>query len=139
MLPSSFIALEEFPLTPSGKVDRRRLPELSHPELSGQTPQTSTAELIAGIWSELLGLERVFSDDNFFEIGGHSLLATRVTTRLRDVFNLEVPVRSLFEMPTVSELAAHVDALLRAGSKLAQPLITRAARTGELPLSFAQE
>ena len=142
MLPTSFIALEEFPLTPSGKIDRRRLPELVQPELieqGGQTPQTSTAELIAGIWSELLGLEHVFSDDNFFEIGGHSLLATRVIARLREIFNLEVPVRSLFEMPTVSELAAHIDAQLRMCGELAQPPITRASRERVLPLSFAQE
>ncbi len=142
MLPTSFIAMAEFPLTPSGKIDRRRLPELALPELieqDGQTPQTSTAELIAGIWSELLGLERVYSDNNFFEIGGHSLLATRVIARLREVFNLEVPVRSLFEMPTVSELAAHIDEQLRMSVKLVQPPITRASRDGVLPLSFAQE
>jgi amino acid adenylation domain-containing protein len=144
MLPTSFIALEEFPLTPSGKVDRRRLPELGQPELIQQSepasPSRPTEELVANIWSEVLGIERVSSGDNFFEIGGHSLLATRVIARLREVFMLEVPLRRLFEMPTISELATYIDTELRvAGTSESQPPITRASKNDVLPLSFAQE
>jgi len=100
---------------------------------------TAATELVAEIWAEVLGLERVGLHQDFFELGGHSLLATRVVSRLREAYKLEVPLRRLFELPTVFELATHIDSLLRDGKDLAQPPIRRQAQDGPRPLSFAQQ
>jgi acyl carrier protein len=112
MVPSAFVFLDSPPLTPSGKVDRRGLPApgQNRPELEGDFvgPRTSTEEVIARIWTDLLNLEEVGIYDNFFDLGGHSLLATRVISRIRDVYEVEMPLRVLFEAPTVSGLAEAV-------------------------------
>jgi amino acid adenylation domain-containing protein len=108
MIPSSFVQLDELPLTPNRKVDRRALPapEGSRPEMAAAfvAPRTAAEEIIAGIWCEVLKVERVSIHDNFFELGGHSLLATQVISRLREAFQIELPLRRLFEEPTVSGL-----------------------------------
>ncbi|HEX6716237.1 MAG TPA: amino acid adenylation domain-containing protein, partial [Pyrinomonadaceae bacterium] len=135
----SEFCLDEFPITPDGKIDRRRLPESTQRKPIEQRSETPTAELVADIWSEVLGIDHISADDNFFEIGGHSLLATRVIARLREVFKVEVSLRRLFEMQTLSELAAHIDAQLRVGSESAPAPLTSTSRKGVLPLSFAQE
>jgi len=136
MIPSAFVRLDAFPLTPSGKVDRKALPE---PELATErgylAPRGPVEELIAGIWSELLGIDRVGSEDSFFELGGHSLLATQLVSRLRRVFGVDLPVRQLFEAPTLARLAERVQA---AGRSALPPLVP-VPREGELPLSFSQE
>jgi acyl carrier protein len=113
MVPSAFVALEALPLTPNGKVDRKALPapEDGRPELEEAlvAPRTPIEEKVAGIWCQVLGLEKVGVHDNFFELGGHSLLATQVVSRLRKAFQRELPIRWLFEAPTVAQFAARVD------------------------------
>lgn len=112
MLPAAFVLLEAFPLTPNGKVDRRALPEpdqaRSELEESFLAPRNPVEEVLAGIWAEVLGVAQVGVHDNFFELGGHSLLATRVISRMREAFQVEVPLRALFEAPTVAGLAVKI-------------------------------
>jgi acyl carrier protein len=149
MVPTGWAVLESLPLTPHGKVDRRALAArteelgLEEPAGGGATwtaPRTPTEELLAGIWAELLGRERVGLNDDFFDLGGHSLLATRLVTRIGSTFGIEIPLRTVFEAPTVAGLAKKVEAAL-AGIRGAQaPPIRPVSRdTGALPLSFAQE
>ena len=110
MVPSVFVTLDALPLTPNGKVDRRALPapNLARPDLEEAfvIPWTPVQEVLAGIWAEVLKLEKVGVHDNFFELGGHSLLATQLISCVRDTFQVELPLRCLFENPTVEELAA---------------------------------
>jgi acyl carrier protein len=109
MIPSQFVTLESLPLTPTGKLDRRALPDPSHgrPELDAPyIPSSSTEErLIAETWSEILGIEPIGIFDNFFDLGGHSLAASRVIARLAQAFQVELPITSLFNAPTVAEMA----------------------------------
>jgi len=109
MVPSAFVLLHSLPLTPNGKVDRSALPlpEPTRPDLNEAfiAPRTAVEELVAGVWSEVLRLDRVGVQDNFFELGGHSLLAVQVLSRLRRVFQADLPLRCLFEAPTVAELS----------------------------------
>ncbi len=112
MIPSCFMVLEALPLTPNGKIDRKALPMpeggfFSETE-SFIAPRTPIEELLADLWAEVLGLEQVGIHDNFFDIGGHSLKATQVISRVRDVFSLELPIRCLFEFPTVADLSKRV-------------------------------
>jgi amino acid adenylation domain-containing protein len=142
MVPAAFVPLDRLPLTRNGKVDRRALPEPEADAAAGAdyvAPRTPTEEVLAGVWAGLLGRERVGATDGFFELGGHSLLATRVVSRLREDFGVEVPVRAVFEHPTLGALAAEIDRLLRAEGGVEAPPIRPAARDGDAPLSFAQE
>jgi amino acid adenylation domain-containing protein len=112
MLPSAFIAIKEIPLTPNGKVDRRALPAPEQIEVSTAgfiAPRTEMEQLVAEIWCEILGITQVGADSNFFDLGGHSLLATRVMNRIRERCGVELPLRVLFEFPTVVSLAAKLD------------------------------
>ncbi|HEY0364855.1 MAG TPA: amino acid adenylation domain-containing protein, partial [Pyrinomonadaceae bacterium] len=114
MVPSAFVTLEAMPLTSTGKVDRKALPSLngSAAESSRRSyvaPQTDTEKEVAEIWSEVLRVERVGSTDNFFDLGGHSLLATQVVSRLRGTFGVEIPLRNVFEAPTVAALAGRIE------------------------------
>jgi acyl carrier protein len=109
MVPSAFMFLESLPLTPNGKLDREALPapDLIRPELkqSFVAPRTPIEEIIAEVWAEVLKVEKVGIHDNFFNLGGHSLLATQVISRVREAFQTDLPLRALFEAPTVAELA----------------------------------
>jgi amino acid adenylation domain-containing protein len=142
MIPSTFVALPQLPLSPNGKVDRKALPAPEAQE-SGvfEAPRTPTEELVAGIYAEVLGRERIGAADSFFELGGHSLLATQVVSRLRETFGVELPLRRLFETPTVAGLAAAVEAARAQGTALAPPIrpVDRDDSSRPLPLSYAQE
>jgi amino acid adenylation domain-containing protein len=113
MVPAAFMFVESMPLTGNGKLDRKALPapEQTRPDLNEEytAPRTADEELLAGIWSEVLKVEKVGIYDNFFDLGGHSLLATQIVSRIRSTFSIEFPLRSLFEIPTVAELAAMIE------------------------------
>jgi acyl carrier protein len=112
MIPSALVFLEALPRTSNGKVDRRALPapEQNRPEQENPfvPPSTVAQKAITEIWAQVLKVDRVGIHDNFFELGGHSLLAIEIVSRLRDVFQIDLPLRSLFENPTVAGLAAQV-------------------------------
>ncbi|WP_338282824.1 amino acid adenylation domain-containing protein, partial [Corallococcus caeni] len=145
MVPSAFVALESLPLNTSGKVDRRALPA---PEAGASrthryvAPSTPTEALLAGLWAQVLGVPQVGTEDSFFELGGHSLLATQAMSRIRSAFGVELPLRALFEAPTVSGLARKVDAAVLGthdAGRTGIPALVPVARTGAEPLSFAQQ
>ncbi|MFI2353037.1 amino acid adenylation domain-containing protein, partial [Streptomyces sp. NPDC019443] len=140
MIPAVFLPLTDVPLTPNGKLDRSALPLPDggwRVESGGfVAPATTTEELLAGLWEQLLGVERVGVTDNFFELGGHSLLATRVNSRIRELLAVDVPLSALFDHPTVRELAVVIDG---AGQSIAVPPVVAVDRDGALPLSFAQQ
>ncbi|XUM21533.1 amino acid adenylation domain-containing protein [Bradyrhizobium oligotrophicum S58] len=137
MVPSLFVSLEALPLTPNGKLDRKALPEPDLAAASGSTyraPRSPTEQTIAAIWAELLGHDNIGIDDNFFALGGHSLLATRLVSRLRSQFGRELPLRRLFELPTIARLAACLDG--EAGDQATA--FVAVPRPADLPLSAAQ-
>ena len=136
MVPSALVVLERLPLTPNGKLDRRALPE---PELgsphSHRAPRTPQEAILCSLFAEVLGVERVGVDDNFFERGGHSLLATRLISRIRATLNVEVAIRSLFEAPSVEALAERLSSAEVASRA---PLTAVQPRPAEIALSYAQ-
>jgi amino acid adenylation domain-containing protein len=133
MTPAYIIVLDAFPLTPSGKIDRKALPAPDASRLQQETPyvapRTPVEEQLTLISAELLGLEQVGVDDNFFELGGHSLLATQFISRVRDAFGVEVPLRKLFETPTVAGIAEAVEAAQQVETQPQRSTITRASRS----------
>ncbi|HKQ77025.1 MAG TPA: amino acid adenylation domain-containing protein, partial [Blastocatellia bacterium] len=143
MTPAALIQLSEFPLSPNGKVDYKSLPsaELKEdgPDGDWVDPHTPVQEVLAGIWSEVLGLERVSITRNFFDLGGQSLLATQVIFRIHSTFQINLPVRAIFDSPTVAELSESIEALQREEVGLTTPPMLPAPRDGDLPLSFAQQ
>jgi amino acid adenylation domain-containing protein len=143
MIPSAFVMLDALPLTTGGKLDRRALPPPgdARPDLEEgfAAPRTPTEEVLAAIWAEVLGLKQVGVHDNFFDLGGHSLLATQVISRIRESFCTELPLRSIFEVSTLADLADRIEIAVRAEQGLELPPIKPAARDADLPLSFAQE
>ena len=142
MVPGVLVQLAELPLTPNGKVDRKALAlreDVGERAEASVLPRTAVEELLASIWAGVLRVEGVGITENFFELGGHSLLATQVMSRVREVFGVEVPLRSLFEQPTVAGLAGKIEAALRGERGLMAPPLARVSRERELPLSFAQQ
>jgi acyl carrier protein len=119
MIPATFAMLPELPKTPNGKVDRQALQALETKRQHSDfvAARTYLEEIVAGIWAKILGLEQVGIYDNFFELGGHSLLATQVVSQLRQVLEIELPVRCLFELPTVSELSHRIETTMKLGGK----------------------
>ncbi|WP_306360290.1 non-ribosomal peptide synthetase [Nocardia sp. CC227C] len=136
MIPATIVALEEFPLNASGKLDRKALPEPSFAGREFRAPATPVEEIVAGVFAEVLGIERVGADDDFFALGGNSLVATQVVARLGTAIGARVPVRTLFETPTVTALAAAVESQTRQGRTHELGGIERPER---LPLSLAQQ
>lgn len=130
MVPSAFVRLDALPVTASGKVDRRALPRPEPATSACRTgyvaPRTATEQTVARIWVDLLGVDRIGVEDDFFDLGGHSLLATRAVSRARDAFDVDVSLRALFEAPTLAGFAAAIDA-------------TRAARGGAAVAALVDE
>ena len=143
MIPAHFVLLDALPLTTSGKVDRRALPAPSpaRPQAEGSYAASSgqMEEILADIWANVLGLERVGAGDDFFDLGGHSLLATKLLYRIEEAFGVALPLRRIFESPTVAAAARMIEEALRAGGASPPPPIRRARRDAALPLSFAQQ
>ncbi len=143
MVPPIFVVLDALPLTPNRKVDRRALPlpERKSPDLAGAyvAPRTHIEEMLVGIWAEVLGDTQVGIHDSFFDLGGHSLLATRVISRVREAYQVDLPLRHLFEALTVAGLAERIETAMRAEPGLSAPPIKPVSRDGNLPLSFAQQ
>src|SRR5258708_5640067 len=145
MVPSVLIVLTELPLTPSGKVDRKRLPDLSRSAgVGGQeedylAPANEIEAVLCRICEELLHRERISVTRNFFEAGGHSLLATQVIARVSDALGVELPVRRLFELPTIAPLARCIMQLTSANGKVQARPIANGSRHRAVPVSFAQQ
>jgi len=144
MVPGFFVHLKEIPLTVNGKVNYAALPSLKEIQkknaasLKFVAARTPIEEMLAGIWSDVLGLDHVGVEDNFFQLGGHSLMATQVMSRVRSVFQVELPLRALFDAPTVAGLARRIEAIRSSDMKMA-PQIARVSRRDPIPLSYAQQ
>ncbi|WP_319451819.1 MULTISPECIES: non-ribosomal peptide synthetase [unclassified Mycobacterium] len=139
MIPSAYVALDEIPITTHGKIDRRALPE---PELKSASefrePATETERQLAELFAELLDRPEVGADDSFFELGGHSLLATKLVAAVRSRCGVDIGVQDIFELATVSDLAARVDELAASGATSARPGIVPVSHEGPLQMSAAQ-
>ena len=140
MVPAVYMLLDEYPLTPNGKIDRKALPAPEHVSTRTYTPPRNEAEeQLVAIWEDLLGIDQVGVLDDFFGLGGHSLLATQLVSRVRDRFGVALPLNALFDEPTVAGLAAVIDAAPDGGDIDAGPALRQADREQPLPLSFAQQ
>lgn len=142
MVPSQWSLLDRLPLTPNGKLDRKALSSLEsrHPRRSHVAPQTELERLLAAIWTEALAVSPIGLQDNFFALGGHSLLATQIVSRVRHRLGIELPLRTLFELPCLSDFAAAVERRQPAANIVVQPPpLRRVANVERQPLSFAQQ
>jgi amino acid adenylation domain-containing protein len=141
MVPAAWVLLDRLPLTANGKADRAALPAPVERGEGGAyvAPRSPVEEVLAGIWEEVLALQRVGVEDDFFALGGHSLGGAQVISRVLNAFSVELPLRVLFERPTVAALAAEVERLRGSGAAAAAPPLVRAPRGTEAPLSFRQE
>ena len=141
MVPQAFAHLESLPLTPTGKIDRRKLPMLevvSDGPRAFKPAMNAAEEILLGIWQTVLGSHVIGTDDNFFELGGHSLLATQVVSRARAAFGLDLPLRLLFEQPTIESFAREIETR-SGGNKSDGPPIAKAIHEEPYPLSFGQQ
>jgi iturin family lipopeptide synthetase A len=145
MMPSAYVQLEELPLNHNGKIDRKNLPQpdTNTPDQEYVGPRNAAEETLCGLWQEVLRREQVGIHDNFFKIGGHSLLAARVATRMRESFKVDIPLRRMFESPTIAQLAEVIDQITQSNgangangtngaSSGSRPAIKRVARKAAL-------
>ncbi|MCC5611281.1 amino acid adenylation domain-containing protein [Nostoc sp. CHAB 5834] len=142
MVPASFVFLDTLPLNPNGKIDRRALPAPDTSDLVSTNfvpPQNATEQVLANIWVKVLRLEQVGIHDNFFELGGHSLLATQVMSRVRQAFQIEMPLQILFENPTIASLAQALAQTQTQENDPQNQTIPLIANRESVPLSFAQQ
>jgi non-ribosomal peptide synthetase component F/acyl carrier protein len=141
MVPALYVQLDQLPLTPNGKIDRRALPDPENLAIDHDhecvAPNTEVEAALVSIWEDILGAKQVSLTDNFFDLGGHSLLATQLISRVRERFRIELPLRTVFEMPRLDEFAAVVET--SAPHSARNPIIRPAVRNGQVPLSFAQQ
>ncbi|MGW2472560.1 amino acid adenylation domain-containing protein [Streptomyces sp. NPDC001665] len=136
MVPAVIQPLDVLPLTPNGKIDRAALPAPTAPRTAaGRAPRSAMEEILAGLFADVLGVDRVGTDDSFFALGGHSLLATRLVGRIRTALHTETDIRTLFEHPTVAALATALEGA-EGGTR---PALVPQPRPAELPLSYAQQ
>ncbi|MFF4379835.1 amino acid adenylation domain-containing protein [Kitasatospora sp. NPDC001547] len=133
MVPAAVVVLDDLPLTPSGKIDRNRLPAPDFTPVGTRPPRTPAEESLCALYAEVLGLPRVGIDDGFFDLGGHSLLATRLVSRIRTALGSTVSIRDVFEAPTVARLVGRLRQ-----DRSARPALRPGPRPAALPLSFAQ-
>jgi hypothetical protein len=149
MVPTIIVELESLPLLPNGKINRHALPPVDQatrqskqrqgPASVGVKSLTPLQELLGAVWKEVLHLAEVDLEENFFALGGHSLLVTQVVARLREVLGVDVPLRSLFEAPTLERFALLVEGVMSKASSGLVPTLVPMQRRADLPLSFAQE
>lgn len=141
MVPSLFVKVEQFPLTPNGKIDRKALPQPLEDRLvaSRIAPRTPTEETLVKLWEELLGVGAVCVQDSFFDLGGHSLTITRLLARVADVFQVRIALRDFIKNATIEGLALEIDKAISAGHTEKTERIVRRSREARIPLSFAQK
>jgi len=143
MIPAGIVVMESFPLTPSGKVNRRALPEPDEDNLELTdifvAPRSAEEEILTGIFSDILRIQKVGINSSFFDLGGHSLMATQVISRIRDTFDIEIPLRILFEAPTIALLVQQIEIFRQKDEGIPVPPFEVISREEELPLSFAQQ
>ncbi|MGK7940310.1 MAG: amino acid adenylation domain-containing protein [Crocosphaera sp.] len=141
MIPSAFVKLQSFPLTPNRKIDFRAFPEPDFSSFQKEyiAPRTEIEEILAMIWSEVLNINTIGRYDNFFELGGHSLLGTQIISRIRDKFEVEIPLYLLFECPTIAQLSEHIELSNNLNNSPLLPAIQSRQSSNYLPLSFSQE
>src|SRR5262249_25574910 len=142
MLPGVFVFVDSLPLTANGKLDYKALPApgSGRPDLSSPftPPSNPEQDLLASIWSQVLGVDRIGIHDNFFDLGGHSLLATQIIGRVRDLLGVQLPLRCMFEVPTIAGMVSTLQ-VARGQTGLSVPPIQPHREHKDPPLSFAQQ
>ncbi|MGE5400776.1 MAG: amino acid adenylation domain-containing protein, partial [Ignavibacteriales bacterium] len=140
MIPSFIMKLDALPMTPNGKIDRKKLPAPDRENINGGYSEqlTMTEEVLVNIWADVLNMKSIARHQNFFDLGGHSLLATQLISRIRDAFNIELPLNSLFESKDLASMAEIIDASIKKDTIQVQK-VHKYHKNGNVPLSFAQQ